>query len=163
MRKTDKKERLQALLVNWWLLRMLLASCLFLPVQVNAAGLVFSGAWARATVPGAGSAAIYGTFRNDSDQPVTIKKITTDVASSVMLHKSSLDSGMMRMAAVDDLSLAPGEELILAPGGMHMMLMGLRAPIDENQIIYVNILTSDEASIRAEVMVGAITQMSAPR
>ena len=70
---------------------------------------------------------------------------------------------MMRMAAVDELIVAPGEVLILAPGGMHMMLMGLRAPLDENQIIYVNILTGDEESMRAEVMVGSITQMSAPR
>ena len=149
--------------MNWWLLRMLLASCLLLPVQLNAAGLVFSGAWARATVSSAGSAAIYGIFRNDSDQPLTIKRITTDVAGSVMLHRSTLDSGMMRMAAVDELSVAPGEVLILAPGGMHMMLMGLRAPLDEDQIIHVNILTSDDESIRAEVMVGAITQMSAPQ
>jgi copper(I)-binding protein len=142
---------------------MLLASCLFLPVQVNADGLVFSGAWARATVPSAGSAAIYGTFRNDGDQPLTIKKITTDAAASVMLHRSTLDSGMMRMGAVEELSVAPGEELVLEPGGMHVMLMGLKAPLDENQIIYVDILTSDEESIRAEVMVGAVTQMSAPR
>jgi copper(I)-binding protein len=149
--------------MNWWLLRMLLASCLFLPVQVNADGLVFSDAWARATVPSAGSAAIYGTFRNDSDQPLTIKEITTDAAASVMLHRSTLDNGMMRMGAVEELSVAPGEELVLEPGGMHVMLMGLRAPLDENQIIYVNILTSGEESIRAEVMVGAISQMSAPR
>ena len=142
---------------------MMLASCLFVSVQVTAAGLVFSDAWARATVPSADSAAIYGTFRNAGDRPLTIKQITTDAAASVMLHRSTLDNGMMRMGAVEELFVAPGEVLVLAPGGMHVMLMGLRAPLDENQIIYVNILTSDEERVRAEVMVGAITQMSSPR
>ena len=127
-----------------------------------AAGLVFSDAWARATVPGAPSAAIYGSFRNDGDQALTIKKITTDVAGMAMLHRSTLENGMMKMSAVDELSVSAGEVVKLEPGGMHMMLMGLRAPLNENQIIYVNILTSDEASIRTEVIVGSVAQMSAP-
>lgn len=146
-----------------WYLRMFLVSNLFLPIQAMAAGLVFSDAWARATVPNAGSAAIYGSFRNDGDQLVKIKKITTDVAGMVMLHRSTLENGMMKMSAVDELSVFPGEVVTLEPGGMHMMLMDLRATLEENQIVYVNIFTSDEESIRAEVTVGSIGQMSAPR
>jgi len=149
--------------VHRWYLRIFLVSSLFLPVQAMAAGLLFSGAWARATAPNAGSAAIYGSFRNDGDQPLTIKKITTDAAGMVMLHRSTLDNGMMKMSAVDELSVSPGEVVKLEPGGMHMMLMKLRTPLEENQIIYVEILTSDEESIRAEVTVGSVGQMSAPR
>ena len=128
-----------------------------------AAGLVFSDAWARATVPNTGSAAIYGILRNDGDQPLKIKIVTTDVATMVMLHRTTLDNDMMKMSAVHELSVSPGEVVTLEPGGMHMMLMGLRATLEENQIIYVDILTSDEESIRAEVLVGSISQMSAPR
>jgi copper(I)-binding protein len=81
----------------------------------------------------------------------------------VMLHRSTLENGMMKMSAVDELSISPGEVVTLEPGGMHMMLMGLRATLEEGQIIYVNILTSYEESIRAEVTVGSVSQMSAPR
>ena len=146
-----------------WYLGILLVSSLFLPVQAMAAGLVFSDAWARATVPGAGSAAVYGSFRNDGNQSLKIIKITTEVAGMVMLHRSTLDNGMMKMSAVGELSISPGEVVTLEPGEMHMMLMDLRATLEEGQIIYVNILTSDEESIRAEVTVGSVGQMSAPR
>jgi copper(I)-binding protein len=161
--ETDKRETIQELFVKRWYLGIFLVSSLFLPVQAMAAGLVFSDAWARATAPGAGSAAIYGSFRNDGNQPLKIKKITTDVAGMVMLHRSTLDNGMMKMSAVDELSISPGEVVTLEPGGMHMMLMNLRATLEERQIIYVNILTSDEKIIRAEVTVGSVGQMSAPR
>lgn len=162
-KETDKSETIQDLFVNRWYLGIFLVSSLILPVQAMTAGLVFSDAWARATVPNAAAAAIYGSFRNDGDEPLTIIKLTTDAAGIVMLHRSTLDNGMMKMSAVEEVSVSPGEVVNLVPGGLHMMLMKLRTPLEENQIIYVNILTSDEESTRAEVTVGSVGQMSAPR
>lgn len=144
-------------------LKLFLVCSLVSSFQVMADGLVFSDAWARATVPNASSAAIYGSLKNDSDQPLTIKKITTNVAGMVMLHRSSLENDMMKMSAVEQLSLSPGEVAKLEPGGLHMMLMKLREPLNENQIFYIDILTSAENNSRAEVLVGSIGQMSSPR
>lgn len=152
------------LFVYWRIyLSALLAVSLLLPGQVLAGGLVFSQAWARATVNNAGAAAIYGLFDNQGNQPLTIRGITTDVAGKAMLHHSTLEDGMIRMLAVDELTVAPGEIVELKPGGLHIMLTELRQSLDETDLFYISIVTRQGKRTRAEVRVGSIGQMSAPQ
>jgi hypothetical protein len=42
-----------------------------------------------------------------------------------------MEDGVMKMRPLKDLTVAPGETLQLAPGGSHVMLMGLAKPLEE--------------------------------
>jgi copper(I)-binding protein len=46
-------------------------------------------------------------------------------AREVSLHRTVREGDRVRMDAVGTLRLAPGERVELAPGGLHLMLMGL--------------------------------------
>lgn len=49
----------------------------------------------------------------------------------VEMHESSMgDDGMMRMERQDFIVIAPGETVALQPGGLHVMFMGLDAPLE---------------------------------
>ena len=88
--------------------------------------LSFSPMQMRATAPGMPSSAAYVSIANHGDAADRLIAARTAVARRVEIHLMEMDSGVMRMRAVDGgLTIAAGEALHLAPGGLHIMLMGL--------------------------------------
>ena len=86
----------------------------------------FSEMQLRATVAGMPSSAAYLKITNTgiSDDRLIAAKAT--IAQRVEIHSMEMDNGVMRMRAVDGgLAIAAGESVTLAPGGLHIMLMGL--------------------------------------
>ena len=99
-----------------------LAGCGSTPPKVEV-----SDAWARATAPGQSSGAVYATIVNDggADQLVGV----STPAGGAMLHSNDQEGGVARMRMVADVPLAAQSRLELAPGAMHVMLSGLKAPL----------------------------------
>ena len=84
--------------------------------------------WARASAGAAKTGAAYLTI-TDQGQPDRLTGASTPVAETTELHESMSDMGTMKMRPVPGLALAPGKAVKLAPGGHHLMLMGLKAPL----------------------------------
>jgi hypothetical protein len=102
---------------------------LFLPVAALAdGGLSVTGAWSRATIGTAAPGVAYLTI-TDTGAADTITGISTPVAATASLHQSSMENGVMHMAPVPSLPVAAGATVTLAPGGYHIMLEGLKAPL----------------------------------
>ncbi len=80
-----------------------------------------------ATVPGQTVAAAYLTLESLQDARVVAAE--SDVAETVQFHAMSMQGDVMRMRRLETLDLPAGRALRLAPGGIHMMLTGLRAPL----------------------------------
>jgi copper(I)-binding protein len=89
--------------------------------------LSVTAARAPASPPGVGVGAAYFTI--ESQQADRVLSAHSPVAERVEIHESVATDGMMSMRHVETLSLAAGQPQVLAPGGMHVMLMGLRAPL----------------------------------
>ena len=90
------------------------------------AQLSFSPMQIRATAPGTPSSAAYVSIANHGDAADRLIAAKTVVARRVEIHSMEMDNGVMRMRAVDGgLPIAAGESVHLAPGGLHIMLMGL--------------------------------------
>lgn len=108
-----------------------LAACLLLGcaaalAQVSA--LTASDAWVRVT-PGVDVAAAYLTLHNGGSRPVTVTAVSSPLASSAMIHETRIVNGESTMRPHEQLRLAPGETVQLAPGGLHIMLhLNGRAP-----------------------------------
>lgn len=93
-------------------------------VAAQAAGrLVIEGAWIRTAPPTAAMRAGYATLRNAGDAPLQIRRIRSEAFGDVSLHATVIDDGVARMREIDDLRMAPGEQVVLEPGGKHLMLM----------------------------------------
>lgn len=101
--------------------------------QSKAAGqsgpLQVSQAWARETPPTAEVGAGYFVIHNNSDQPVHLLGASSERAASIEIHNMTTQDGMMRMRHIDQVEIAPGQSAALAPGGDHLMLMGLSQPL----------------------------------
>lgn len=92
---------------------------------------LFEG-WARATPEGAPTGAAYGLLVNLGGEEDTLIGVTTDAAETVELHEMLMGEGdVMQMRPVEGgFTVAPNTYLELAPGGLHIMLIGLTGPLE---------------------------------
>ena len=88
-------------------------------------------AWARARAPGARAGAAYVTLVNSSKDADTLVQAASPVADVVELHEHRNNNGVMEMRPVGEMTLAPGAPVTLQPGGLHIMLIGLRQDLTE--------------------------------
>ncbi|MDT8328819.1 MAG: copper chaperone PCu(A)C, partial [Roseovarius sp.] len=72
----------------------------------------------------------------------------------VMLHGTETDAnGVARMAHVEALDIEPGSPVTFAPGGMHLMLMGLVTKLDEGSTFPLTLSFQHAGEITVEVQV----------
>lgn len=87
--------------------------------------------WARASITASRPAAAYMTIESRTGDRLT--GISTPVADEVVVHGIREENGVNRMIHVPALELPAGKPVTLAPGGMHVMLMGLDAKLVEGE------------------------------
>ena len=101
----------------------------------------FSEMQLRATVAGMPSSAAYLKITNNGVSDDRLIAAKAAIAQRVEIHSMEMDQGVIRMRAVDGgLVIAAGDSVTLAPGGLHIMLMGLTtdlAPDSQHEIILV--------------------------
>jgi copper(I)-binding protein len=108
--------------------------------DVKAGDLVISQAWARATPKGAKVGGGYVTIENKGSAPDRLTGASSDVAGSVQVHEMSMQNGIMKMRPVENgLAIAPGKTVKFGPGGYHLMMMDLKAPLKQGQKIPVTL------------------------
>jgi copper(I)-binding protein len=66
--------------------------------------------------------AAYFTARNHGNTADTLDEVRSPLAAGAMLHAQRLENGMVKMLPAGPLAIAPGDSLVLAPGGLHVML-----------------------------------------
>jgi len=108
------------------------------PVMLGA--LRIDGAFTRATLPNARSGGGYLRVTNTGSVPDRLVAVKADAAALVQLHQMTVVDGMMRMGELPDgIEIPPGETVSLAPGGMHIMFMGLKEAFAEGQTVPVTL------------------------
>lgn len=94
--------------------------------------LTIATPWARASAGPARTGAAYVTIKNGGAEDDRLIAVTADtVAGMAMLHTTVMDGNVMKMRHVDGLAVRAGATVSLKPGGEHVMLMGLKAPLKE--------------------------------
>ncbi|WP_425409382.1 copper chaperone PCu(A)C [Hyphococcus sp.] len=90
-------------------------------------GVVVSDAWTRATTPAQKMSAAYVQLCNGADVADKLVSVTFDGADAAELHTTRMnEAGVASMAPLTDgLPLPSGEAVSMAPGGAHIMLIGL--------------------------------------
>lgn len=101
--------------------------------------ILVEGAWARAMplVAGEGEAAtnsaVYLLIRNEAGVGDRLMGATSEVAEEVEIHESKIIDDMMVMEKQDGLGIPAEGSVELKPGGLHIMLLGLRRPLLEGE------------------------------
>jgi copper(I)-binding protein len=86
--------------------------------------------FARATVPGQTAGGGYLSIDNKGGDD-RLLSASAAVARSVELHSMTMDGNVMRMRQLDAIALPAGKKTELKPGGLHIMFIGLKAPLGE--------------------------------
>lgn len=112
------------------------ASLLALPASAhdyNIGALQIAHPWARPTLPGQTTGAGYLSVDNLGSAPDRLLGASTPAAAVVEVHEMRMEGDVMRMRELKALDLPPGKTVSLAPGGLHLMLRGLKAPLKEGE------------------------------
>lgn len=106
--------------------------------------VTFSDGWAKAT--DTEMSGVFGVIANPGDEDVHLTGVSAEIDGSHELHESVPGGGGMSMQEKEDGFVIPaGGELLLQPGGDHIMLMGLEDPITTGQQISVTLEFADGA------------------
>jgi copper(I)-binding protein len=124
-------------------------------------GIKVVDAWAKASLAGTTNGAAFVTLSNESGQPDRIVAAESPVAAKVELHTHMMDDGVMKMRPVAAIDLAAGETMTMEPGGLHVMLLGLTAPLAEGASFPLTLILERSGSIHVEVAVKAANAMGA--
>ena len=111
-----------------------LLSCLLLPPvhaeEPAATSIVVTQAWTRATPGGSKVAGGYLVIENKGSSADKLLSASTEIANKVEIHEMAVNDGVMTMRAVEGgLSIDPGRTVKFAPGGLHLMIVGLAMPL----------------------------------
>lgn len=140
-----------------------LALTLALPAALPAAAedvaragtVVIADPWARASIVAGRPGAAYLTLRNEGSEPDALIEVATPAAGHAMLHETTLSAdGVARMGHVPALEIPAGGAAALAPGGYHLMLMDLSAPLREGETLTLTLRfrSGAEATVTAPVL-----------
>jgi copper(I)-binding protein len=121
------------------------------------AGLTVEQPWSRPAAAGQ-TGVIYLTVK-DTGAPDQLIGVRTAVSDDAQLHETKMQGTVMQMRPVQAAPVAPGEPLILAPGGYHIMLMNLKQPLKEGDTVPVTLLFQKAGAVTAQ----AVVQRSAPK
>ena len=116
------------------------------------AGLKVSEVWTRATARGAPNGAAYMTI--ESAKPDRLMAAASPAAERVELHTVVRDGDVMRMRQVESIELTPGAPTMLKPGGFHVMLLGLRQPLEEGGSVPLRLTFQSGAVVEVSAAIG---------
>ena len=124
--------------------------------DVTVGTITISDPWARATAATAPTGAAYLTLTTSIDQPDRLILAASPVAELVELHTVSMDNdGVMRMRPVEAIGVAADAPTELAPGGLHIMLIGLTGPLIQGESFPLTLTFEDAGSVEISVPVAS--------
>ena len=103
---------------------LLLAAC----GQQGAPEIKLDNAWARPTI-GQAPGAVYVTIENKGGTADRLTGAFTDHAAMAMVHQNEVVNGVARMRMAGEINIPANDRIEMVPGGTHIMLEGLRAPL----------------------------------
>ena len=135
-------------------MRVWLLLCALLSATVQAGGLQVRNPYIRELPPGQSVSAGFFALINDSAAPIALVGASSDVAERVEMHAHRMTGGKMRMDRLRRVEVPAAGELQFKPGGLHLMLIGLKRPLRAGDSVEVTLL--DEQGDRYPVVLPVI-------
>lgn len=119
--------------------------------------------WSKATPPNATAAVVYLTLSNRGQVSDRLLRIASPVSDRAEVHSMRMVDGVAMMQPLNDgVELPPGDDVAFAPGGLHLMLVGLNAPLVEGQAFSIELTFERASSVIVEVHVLGIRATEPP-
>ena len=116
-------------------------------------------AWVRASVPGQKATGAFMTLT--APAATQLVGASSPAAGITEVHEMAMQGDVMKMRAIESLALPVGRPVQLKPGGYHIMLLDLKAPLAQGATVPLTLLFKDAAgkpsSVELQVPVRAVT------
>ena len=131
----------------------LFVACSISSVASAAQGVIVKDAWVRATAPGQNTAGVYLDIASNAE--AALVGAVSPVANSAEMHAMRMEGGVMKMRALQRIELPAQKTVKLAPGGLHIMLVGIKQPLREKQRIPLELTIEGAGRVKSNVKVEA--------
>jgi periplasmic copper chaperone A len=136
-----------------------IAAAVLLAIEAIASDVMVMDAYARASATSAAkSGAAYLTMMNHGNTADRLIGLSADIAESAQIHENVETNGMVSMQPVGTLDIPAGSEVELAPGGLHIMLFGLRKPLKKGGHFTLTLTFERSGAVVVDVPVGDVAQ-----
>ena len=109
------------------------------------------GAWVRPTVPGQQVGGGFMSLR--SERADRLLGGRTPLAERFELHTMAMEGDVMRMRQLDKIDLPAGQLVEFKPGGLHVMLVGLKRPLTLGTKVPVTLKFERAGDVKVEMTV----------
>jgi copper(I)-binding protein len=104
-------------------------------------------AYVRLMPPSLRTTAAYMTLHNTGSREVQVVAAACAAVTATELHEHINDDGVMRMRPVKAIQIPPQGEIRLQPGGYHIMLIDMKAPLQEGELLAITLMVADGSSL----------------
>ncbi len=111
----------------------------------------------RAVAPSMKNTAAYMEIENTGRVDHKLVSVSAKICSHAMLHKTVNEKGVFKMQHMGKTNIAANKTLTLAPGGNHIMLMGLKKRLKIGQVVPIVLKFEDGSKIKVDATVKNIT------
>ncbi len=95
--------------------------------------------WSRATPPGMTMGVGYFSITNRGKRADQLIGAASPRARAVELHQTIEEGGVSRMRPAKVVEISPGQTVTAKPGGLHLMLIGLKGPLVAGEVVPVTL------------------------
>lgn len=119
----------------------------------HASDLMVMDPWVPLAPPAAKAHAAFVMIHNHSDSPKTLISASSDNYKMAHIHQSEDKDGVATMSMVEQIKIPAGGMLAMKPGGLHIMLMGPKNPVNLGDEIPVTLNFEDGTSVDLTALV----------
>jgi periplasmic copper chaperone A len=116
--------------------------------------------FARASAGAVTAGAAFMTLKNSGASDDALIAVSTPVAEHAELHIHIKDGDVMRMREVESIDVPAGSTVMLQPGGLHVMLIDLKAPLKAGEQFPLTLTFEKAGAMTIEVPVKSIAAMA---
>lgn len=127
---------------------------------VVAADISVQDPFARASAGMAQAGAAFMTLKNTSAVNDQLVAASTPVSATAELHNHIKEGDVVRMRQVPSIEVPAGGSVALQPGGLHVMLLGLKQPLREGETFPLTLTFAHAGAVTVEVPVKSAGEMA---
>jgi periplasmic copper chaperone A len=124
------------------------------------ADVAVQNAWVRATVPGQQASGAFMTLTAKVD--LKLVGVSSPVAGVAEVHEMTMKGDIMQMRALPSLALPAGKAVTMKPGGIHVMMLDLKAALPKDTAVPLTLVFKDAKGVKSQLQVSVPVRVTAP-
>ena len=116
---------------------------------VSHSNVIISDSWVRPTVKGQRATGAF--MKITAKENSKLLSVSSPAAGVAEIHEMKMEKDIMKMAAVPSLNVPAGGAVELKPGGYHVMLMDLKAPLADKATVPITLTFENAKGVKSQV------------